>query len=183
MGQETFNRHMKNPSKPKFFRHLEGLIITAVFSDCGIFRYLIENKKTKETSGKRVCAIMLNPSVANETRADKSVQFLEKLIFEKASRYFKGVTNLSIVNLYAFIQTRDFEGRPEQVGPQNDHYLEAAISRADIVLIAWGKSDSHPQRKAGILEVLDQYPGKTILVTKSHPSRGTYMDFIDVFAN
>jgi len=174
---------MKNPSKPKFFRHLEGLKITAVFSDCGNFRYLLEIEKNSKTPGKRICAIMLNPSVANENQADKSVQFLEKLIFEKTSPYFKNVTRMSIVNLFAFIQTRDFEGGPEQVGPLNNHYLEETIAAADIVLIAWGKSAGHSQRKAWVLEVLEQYPGKTVLVTRAHPSRGTYTDFVSDFQN
>ena len=181
MGQETFNGFMKKPFKPKFFKHLQGLKIRAVFSDCGNYRYLLDIEKEEQKKGKRVCAIMLNPSVADESRADKSVQFLEKLIFEKDSDFFKGVNRISIVNLFAFVQTRDFEGKPEQVGPQNDHYLETAISGADIVLIAWGKSESHPERKARVLQVLDRYPSKTILVTKIHPSRGRYGDFIDVF--
>ncbi len=172
---------MKKPFKPKLFKHLEGLKNKAVFSDCGKYRYLLDIRKSEQKSGKRVCAIMLNPSVADETRADKSVQFLEKLIFEKASQYFKGVVCLSIVNLFAFIQTRDFEGKPEQVGPENDHYLETAISAADIVLIAWGKSASYPERKAQVLNTIGRYPRKTLLVTKIHPSRGRYADFIDVF--
>ncbi|MBT8179706.1 MAG: DUF1643 domain-containing protein [Eudoraea sp.] len=172
---------MKSPSKPKLFRHLEGLKISAVFSDCGSFRYLLEIETRKEVPGKQVCAIMLNPSVADETRADKSVQFLEKLMFEKASPYFENVSKLSIVNLFAYIQTRDFEGRPEQVGPLNDQYLQETIDAADIVLIAWGKSAGHQQRKNSVLEVLERYPGKTILVTKIHPSRGHYGNFIDKY--
>ena len=172
---------MKRPSKVRWFRHLEGLQIKAVFSECGNFRYLLEIEKEVHKEGKRVCAIMLNPSVADETRADKSVQFLEKLIFEKPSPYFKGVACLSVVNLFAFIQTRNFEARPKQVGPENDHYLETAISTADIVLIAWGKSVDSPERKVRVLEILDRYPGKTVLLTKSHPSRGHYRNFIEQY--
>ncbi|MCE2613965.1 DUF1643 domain-containing protein [Flavobacteriaceae bacterium D16] len=172
---------MKKPSKPKFFRHLEGLNISAVFSDCGNYRYLLEIEKNAIKRGKKVCAIMLNPSIADENQADKSVQFLEKLIFEKSTSYFKNVTTLSIVNLFAFIQTRDFEGKPDQVGPRNDKHLEAGIAAADIVLIAWGKTSAHQQRKARVLEVLERYPGKKILVTKIHPSRGHYANFITEF--
>ena len=169
---------MKKPFKSKNFRHLDGLTISAVFSDCGNYRYLLEIEKNAIKRGKKVCAIMLNPSIADENQADKSVQFLEKLIFEKSTSYFKNVTTLSIVNLFAFIQTRHFEGKPEQVGPKNNHYLEVSIAAADIVLIAWGKTCVYPERQSMVMRLLDTYPEKDILITKSHPSRGTYQNFV-----
>ena len=182
MGFETFNGLMKTISNPKFYKHLEGLIVRAEFSKCGNYRYLMEiKKKNKRKSNKRVCTIMLNPSVANENQADKSVQFLEKLIFEKSDSHFLDIGELTIVNLYAFVQTRNFEGNPELIGPKNNHFLKAAIASADIVLIAWGKSTAHQQRKDWVLGVLGQYPEKEVLITKVHPSRGYYTNFISEY--
>lgn len=160
------------------FRHLDGLKVNAVFSDCGNYRYLMEIKKEDHPSGKHICAIMLNPSIADEKLADKSVQFLERLIFEKPSPYLKDMGALSIVNLFAFIQTRKFQGNPEQAGPDNDQYLLEAIAKSDMVLIAWGKSCGYPERQRIVMNILDEFPEKPVFVTRSHPSRGTYKDFI-----
>ncbi len=178
MGFETFNSAMKKSSRLKRFNHLEGLKTKAVFSDCGKYRYLLEISKDTKQQGKRVCAVMLNPSVANESQADLWVLFLEILVFQKGSPYLQKVTGLSVVNLFAFIQTREFAGSPEHIGPLNDRYLDQAIAAADIVLIAWGKSCAHPERQAVVMNLLDKHQEKAIFVTKSHPSRGTYQDFI-----
>ena len=172
---------MNRTSGIKVYRHLPDLEVKAVFSDCGNYRYLLKIKRMGVASGKRVCAIMLNPSVANEWQADKSVQFLEKLIFEKAIPYFNKVTEIWIANLFAYIQTKNFKGTPEQVGELNDHYLASAIAAADIVLIAWGKSCSHPERQSKVGELLSRYPDKILLVTKRHPSRGQYENFVTSF--
>ena len=169
---------MKKRPRPKFFKHLEGLDVRAEFSNCGNFRYQLEITKNTKEQGTRVCAVMLNPSVANEKQADKSVQFLEKLIFEKPSPYFTNVSSLTIVNLFAYIQTRKFEGSPKQIGPLNDHYLQQAISQADIILIAWGKTCGYPERKKIVMEILDNFPEKPVFIANSHPSRGTYRDFV-----
>ena len=178
MGFETYHGLMKTPSKPKFFKHLEGLQVRAEFSDCGNFRYLLEIIRDTNKQERRVCAVMLNPSIANDKQADKSVQFLEKLIFEKPSSYFKNISGLTIVNLFAYIQTRNFEGSPEQVGPLNDQYLQMAISEADMVLIAWGKTCDYPERQAFVMKALEKTPEKPVFITNSHPSRGTYKDFV-----
>lgn len=170
----------KGPTK-KVFQHLQGLQVKAVFSDCCNYRYLLKIKKLGVVPGKRVCVIMLNPSVASEKQADKSVQFLEKLIFEKVAPHFSEVSELWIVNLYAYVQTRYFKGMPEQVGEQNDHYLDTAIAAADIVLLAWGKTCSHPDRQAKVMELLSNYPEKVLLVTRRHPSRGQYENFVAEF--
>ncbi len=169
---------MSRIHRTKVFRHLPGLEVKAVFSDCGKFRYLLKIKRKDAVQGKRVCAIMLNPSVASEEQADKSVQFLEKLVFEKPSPFFKDCSELWITNLFAYIQTHNFEGTPEEVGVENDQYLASAITEADIVLLAWGKTCPHTERQAKVIEILANYTGKQYFTTRSHPSRGRYDDFV-----
>ena len=71
---------------------------------------------------------MQNPSYACVEYADKSVQVLERVIFEKQYPQFTGVERLIIVNLFAFIQTNDFSGKDDYIGERND----AAIARAEI---------------------------------------------------
>lgn len=121
---------------------------------------------------------MQNPSVAGNTIADKSVQFLEKLIFRMKYSQFEGVSQIIIVNQFARIQTRDFKGSPDDVGHKNDFHIRNAIQESDSVLIAWGKANPYVLRQETILNMVREYPEKNVLMTKKHPSRGTYKDFI-----
>lgn len=128
--------------------------------------------------GNTVCVIMQNPSEANELKADKSVQFLENLIFGKRKKPFRGVRKMIIVNQYAFVQKHGFEGKHSQIGIENDRITAAAIEESDIVLIAWGKNNRFRERKDFVFGILDGIKDKLLLETKKHPSRGFYRDFI-----
>ncbi|MEZ2416123.1 DUF1643 domain-containing protein [Muriicola sp. E247] len=163
------------------YRHLPHIEVKGVFSDCRQFRYLLTLKNLHRKPGKTVCVIMQNPSVADEDIADKSVQFLEKLIFEKELPEFREVNQCIIVNQFARIQTRDFEGKKEDIGKQNDIYLERAIRDADIVLLAWGKRNPFSERQQMSHNMLKKFGKKEILMTRKHPSRGRYTDFIEPF--
>ncbi len=162
----------------KNYKHLQGLEATASFSDCGQFRYLLTIQDPALNTGDKVCVIMQNPSVANETRADKSVQFLEKLLFQIKPAPFGRVGQLLIVNQFAFIQTRGFRGVEQKVGPENDRYLQQAVLEANLVLMAWGKSNPYTSRKWVINELLQSKNREVLYQTKAHPSRGRYSRFI-----
>ena len=125
---------------------------------------------------------MQNPSVANVEIADKSVQFLEKLIFTKGYSEFRNVKKIIIVNQFAFIKTNDFNGSELHIGQKNDEHILEAIRESDIVLIAWGRSNRYSERKEAVNNMLAAHSGKkTLLETKSHPSRGTYTNFIQTY--
>ncbi|NNE03913.1 MAG: DUF1643 domain-containing protein [Eudoraea sp.] len=160
------------------FQHIDHINATAQFSHCASFRYRLTLEHSKRKKGSTVCVIMQNPSVAGNEVADKSVHFLEKLIFEKKYPYFKDVNRVIIVNQFARVQTKDFVGSEEQIGPNNEKYLYDAIKEADIVLIAWGKSNPYIDRQKSIVRSIRNFPEKELLMTKKHPSRGTYKDFI-----
>ena len=121
---------------------------------------------------------MQNPSVANENIADKSVQFLEKLIFEKGLPEFSNVSRCIVVNQFARVQTHNFKGEPEDLGKDNDLHIRQAIEESDIVIIAWGKNNPYESRQQAILDMLDSSTGKFIFRTRKHPSRGFYSDFV-----
>ena len=125
---------------------------------------------------------MQNPSVAGEQIADKSVQFLEKLIFEKNLSEFREVSQCIIVNQFARVQTRDFKGKPQDIGKENDICIEKAVRASDIILIAWGKRNPFSERQQAIHKLLQKFGKKEILMTRKHPSRGRYIDFIMPFA-
>lgn len=166
------------------YRHIEQVNANALFSDCKKFRYRLDISldKPRDSDTKIVCAVMQNPSVANSDIADKSVQFLEKLIFTKDITYFSGVRKLIVVNQFAFVQTNDFSGQDTHVGPDNNSHITQAISESDIILIAWGSGNGYEDRKSKINEMLKATTGKTFLLGRSHPSRASYVDYVSVYS-
>jgi hypothetical protein len=165
------------------YRHIPGVKVKALFSDCKKFRYQLTIEDTSKRNGDSICVIMQNPSIANTEIADKSVQFLEKLIFEKEVELFRNVKTIIIVNQFARIQTKYFEGKAEDIGPDNDIYIRRAIDQSDIILIAWGKTNPFLKRQQDILRIISSFQCKKVLMTKRHPSRGTYQKFIVPFSN
>ncbi len=121
---------------------------------------------------------MQNPSYAGEDVADKSVQFLEKVVFQKGLPEFEGVRRLIVVNQFAYIQTNDFEGLPHQIGELNDAAIKAAFDESEIIVLAWGSSNRFEARKSCVLGLLGDMKQKTLLKTRMHPSRGRYDGFI-----
>lgn len=160
------------------FKHIKGMSVDAVFSNCNNYRYKLTIQKGNSPGSKTVCVIMQNPSVANAKIADKSVQFLEKLIFTKGYGEFKNVRRIVIVNQFAFVKTMNFDGSDIYIGQKNDWHISQAIRESDIVLIAWGKSNCYSDRKETVNNMLKEHSGKALLETKKHPSRGSYTDFV-----
>lgn len=162
------------------YGHIDGVVAHASFSECMKFRYRlnIELNVPASDKTKTVCAIMQNPSNANSDIADKSAQFLEKLVFTKNNPHFLGVRKLIIVNQFAFIQTNGFLGNSKHVGAENDQYIRNAISESDVILIAWGCSNKYEDRKQAINNIIKGYSDKVLLQGKSHPSRASYNGYI-----
>lgn len=160
------------------YRHLEGLEIDSTFSECGQFRYRLRITDTVKANAKTLCVIMQNPSEADHQMADKSVQFLEKLVFRSSYKEFHQVGKMIIVNQFAFVQKKDFEGTSRHIGPENDRIIKESIRSADVVLIAWGKNNPYEKRKKSIKGMISLGSPKVLLETRKHPSRGTYKDFI-----
>lgn len=139
---------------------------------------MLQIDQDKIPEGDSVCVIMQNPSCANSTLADKSVQFLEKLIFQKQYSVFKHARTIKIVNQFAYIQTKNFKGSNQFIGTHNFAHVTQAIESSTIILIAWGKTNPYVERQQWTLSLINKYPEKILLQTKSHPSRGTYLDFV-----
>lgn len=168
------------------YKHIDGVDVIAQFSQEGDkrFRNRLEiNLRDAPLTGKTVCAVMQNPSYAGEDVADKSVQFLEKVVFKKGLPEFDGVRRLIVVNQFAYVQTNDFEGLPHQIGELNDAAIMTALNEADIVVLAWGSSNRFEARKAFVRGILGGMKYKTLLQTRMHPSRGQYDSFIQPFAD
>ncbi|MES2160479.1 MAG: DUF1643 domain-containing protein [Pseudomonadota bacterium] len=169
----------------QIYLHRPNLAINAEFSSEGtpIFRYRLEAIKDGALNNpKTVCAIMQNPSYAGIKVADKSVQVLERVVFEKKLTEFYGVERLIIVNQFAYIQTKDFVGNDNQVGERNDDEIIRAVNESEIILIAWGKDNGFIQRQKRILEIIRAQEGRTLLQTSRHPSRVIYDGFIQKYS-
>ena len=151
------------------FRHIDGTSADAVFSDCKNYRYRLTVQNDNSSGSETVCVIMQNPSVANAEIADKSVQFLEKLIFTKGYSEFRNVRKIIIVNQFAFIKTNDFNGSELHIGQKNDVHILEAIRESDIVLIAWGRSNRYSERKEAVNNMLAAHSGKDSAGNKKSP--------------
>lgn len=175
---------LKTKDVAMIYRHIENVEAHATFSDCKKYRYRLDISLNDpiDSDTKIVCVIMQNPSVANSEIADKSVQFLEKLIFKKGIPHFSGVRKLIVVNQFAFVQTNDFSGQDEHIGPENNSHISRAISESDIILVAWGSSNAYEARKAEINAMLKAQSGKSLLQGKSHPSRASYVDYVSAYS-
>jgi len=169
---------------PQTYLHRPGLAINTEFSreEIPLFRYRLEATRHKASSRmKTVCAVMQNPSYACSEKADRSVQTLERVIFEREIDEFAGVDRLVVVNQFAFIQTNDFAGTDDQIGEHNDAAITRAVHESDIILLAWGKANKFKQRQERILQIIFSHAGKTVLQTSRHPSRVVYDGFIQKY--
>lgn len=166
------------------YKHINNVEVEVPdFSDDKKFRYKLEIKLKNKNIGSTICVIMQNPSYANQDIADKSVNFLEKLIFEKSYIEFENINKIIIINQFAYIQTNDFKGEDSQIGERNNEVLENCINESDLILIAWGISNSYNSRKEFIDGILKSKLNniKKQFITKKHPSRGFYDNFIESY--
>ena len=157
------------------YEHIDGVAVTAQFSweNDMRYRYRLEILlKDAAPTGKTVCVVMQNPSYAGEDVADKSVQFMEKVVFMKGLPEFEGVRRLIVVNQFARIQTNHFQGLPHEIGALNDAAIKHALYESDIVILGWGSTNRFEERKAFVLGLLGEMKQKTLFKTRMHPSRG-----------
>jgi len=166
------------------YEHIDGVEVTAQFSweNNLHYRYRLEIVlKDADPTGKTACVVMQNPSYAGESVADKSVQFMEKIVFKKGLAEFYGVRRLIVVNQFARIQTNEFQGLPHEIGLLNDAAIRDALHESDIVILGWGSSNRFEERKSFVLGLLGEMKQKTLFKTKMHPSRGRYDGFIQPY--
>jgi hypothetical protein len=100
-------------------------------------------------TGPRALWGMLNPSVATEENTDQSAGNDDPTTGK--CRKFSvawGCGSMEFVNLFALQATDPIEltRHVDPVGPLNDWHIEDALSRADVVIAAWGAS--YPKRLA-----------------------------------
>ena len=121
---------------------------SALFSDCGAYRYGL---RRRWADGPSLLYVMLIPSTADERRNDPTIERCER-----RARAL-GFGALSIANLFAFRATdpRDLKRAAEPVGAENDALLLDWHRAADMTLAAWGVHGAHLGRHRAVLSLLD----------------------------
>lgn len=143
--------------------------MSAVFSVCRDYRYLLERDVDPLLGGGTVAFVLLNPSTADETTDDPTLRrcigFARRL----------GYAHLSVVNLFAWRTSDplDLPRAADPVGPENDYWIELACRSADIVVAGWGVHGSWRERDrevAGMLKPLElRCLGRTRDGAPKHP--------------
>lgn len=130
---------------------------TAVYSDCGRFRYSLEIRwkyLDVQTTGYygSVACIGLNPSTATERANDPTVARLEKWAREE------GYAGLVMLNAYAYRATSplDMFAQEDREGPGNDDIIRYEVSRARRAVCCWGNL-VEKYRLGELASVLDGY--------------------------
>ncbi len=113
---------------------------SAIFSDCGLYRYLLEHDFG--CTGPVVSLGMINPSDANEEKNDPTMTKVDGFCARL------GASKVTVWNPFALIakDVRDLRSAVDPIGPENDAYIERAIRGADIHIVAWGPLSKLPKR-------------------------------------
>jgi len=177
---------MTTKTKPALrrYKHISGVHVTSDFSDENDmrFRYRLEIAlKAPSLQGRIACVVMQNPSYADEDVADKSIQFMEKVVFQKNFPGLHQITRLIVVNQFARIQTTGFEDLSRDIGSRNNSVIKAALKKSEVIILAWGVTNKFEERKAFVLGELGKLKGKQLFKTRMHPARGRFDGFIQPF--
>lgn len=152
----------------------DDMVSRAVFSRCGAFRY--ELGRVWDTGAAALAFVMLNPSTADETRNDPTVERCER---RARATGFGGVI---VVNLFAFRATDpgDMRRAADPIGPSNDRVLETRLPAKSIVVCAWGTHGAYLQRGAQV-EALLRRKGHLLhhlgLSRAGHPKHPLYIPY------
>ena len=128
----------------------------AVMSDCDRYRYFLSRRLG--CSSRIVAFIGLNPSTADATHDDPTIR--RCVGFARC----RDAGMLVMVNLFALRSTDPAALRThiDPIGPDNDAWIDYAISVADVVIAAWGngglllgRSDTVSSRYKGRLEAFE----------------------------
>lgn len=137
----------------------------------GNYRYLLRRKW--DDNAPQITFVMLNPSTADANQDDPTLR--------KCIHFAKSFScgSLEVVNLFAYRATnpRELKKVADPVGSRNNCYIELAIRRADLIIVAWGTKGIFQKRNE---EVLNLISGKKSLyclgLTKGgHPRHPLYL--------
>jgi hypothetical protein len=112
------------------------------FSSNRLHRFSLTIPLLERSSNKTLCIIGQNPSKANEEVADKTLNYLERYVFENMPEYSK----IIMLNLYTRVDTNKHE-KTNLEDPAYSRYLRALIDNHPDYLIVIGKVKSEGSYK------------------------------------
>lgn len=125
-----------------------GIASGALFSDCKRYRYRLW--RTWDTRRPRLAFCMLNPSTADETTNDPTVERCQR----RAQQL--GYGGLIVVNAFA-LRSTDPKGLRKVEdpvgGPENDDAIRWAAEQATLV-VAWGSHGGYLGRDRAVADLL-----------------------------
>lgn len=120
---------------------MSDLLMTrrAVFSECGLFRYLLEHDFGGV--GPVISLTMVNPSDANGEQNDATMTRVDGFAVRM------GASKVIVTNKNALVakDVRALRSALDPIGPENDAYIAQAIRGADIHIVAWGPLSKLPK--------------------------------------
>lgn len=165
------------------YKHLVYLTVKPEYDETKKYRYKLEITKNNNMGEheKVVSVIMLNPSIANEYIADKSVFIIEQLIFENPNCSIKNIGKLIIINKYGLIKKDNFKARADIKRESNLNAVKTAFEESNYIVLAWGK-DKRGDKE--IFQLMKQMKNKRWFMIKEHPSRPTKeIDITEIVLN
>jgi len=149
---------------------------TAVFSPCRKWRYHL--KQVWDDTKPNLLWMMLNPSTADETQNDPTVERCE----QRARQW--GYGGVEVYNIFAYRATdpSDMKAQAEPIGPDNDKWAAefAKQSQHTLAILGWGEHGKHRDRGAEVLKIIQSHQGQVqvLKVNKSgHPKHPLYIGY------
>jgi hypothetical protein len=153
----------------------------AEFSPCRTWRYHLWREW--DASKKRCAFIMLNPSTADETKNDPTV--------ERCQRRAKamGYGRLDVGNIFALRSTdpKALYDHYDPVGPANDAWLLRIAEAADLLVLGWGNHGKLGEtpvssgRGARVIDMLRGYRPHTLRITSAgEPGHPLYVAYSEM---
>ncbi|WP_175946699.1 DUF1643 domain-containing protein [Burkholderia pyrrocinia] len=114
--------------------------MSAVISDCGLFRYRLDRWITNSIDELTVAYFGVNGSTADAATNDHTITKLG----EFTRRH--GGNHMIVGNVFAYRATdvRKLATAADPIGPENDRYLAEIIAEADILVPMWGRTSKVP---------------------------------------
>lgn len=126
------------------------MITGANFSTCRKYRYNLF--RIWDTSKKIITFCMLNPSTANETVNDATIERCQR----RAG--WMGMGGIMVVNAFAYRSTdpQKLYRVRDPVGPENFDYIRKAAEVSGLVICGWGKHGSLNGQDEYVKEIIRQ---------------------------
>ena len=147
---------------------------TAVYSECKRYRYSL----TRETNNSKLklLFILLNPSIATETKNDPTISRCQKRTQEL------GYTAFRVCNLFAF-RTKDpliMKGSIDPIGPENNYIINESLYWSNKIICAWGSDGKYLERGDEVRKIIKKNGSKAFhlgLTKSNQPKHPLYITY------